>query len=346
MSSKSLITQVFAGEKIERVPCWFMRQAGRYLPEYRELRARHRMLDLIRTPELAFEVTMQPLRRFELDAAIIFADILNPLMSLGIELDFIEGEGPKIFNPIACESDIKALKRPQVEDDLSYTFDAIKLCVSELQGKNVPLLGFSGAPFTLSAYMIEGGKLGDLLKTKLFMFSQESAWHLLQERLIELIVPYTLEQLNSGAAVIQIFDSWAGFLAAAEYEKFVLPHLKNLIGQFKRATSSPLVYFSTGTAGMLDLIKQLPVDGFSIDWRTSISEARRILGPEKIIQGNLDPLILAGPESYLPAQVERIVMEGKKAGKFIFNLGHGIIPSTPPQNVAIALDTAHKHGRY
>lgn len=346
MNERPLILRTIDCESTERVPLWFMRQAGRYLPEYRAIRKEHRMLDVIRTPELAFEVTMQPIRRFDLDAAIIFADILNPLMGLGIDLDFVEGEGPKIFNPISKPEDVARLKEPNVSQDLAYTFEAIKLCVKELQAKNIPLFGFAGAPFTLSAYLLEGGKLGDLHKTKQFMFSYPQAWHDLQEKILTLIVPYCLKQIESGASAIQIFDSWVGYLAANEYQTYVEPYLNKLFTLLKKSTPAPLMYFSTGSAGIIQHIKKLPVNGFSIDWRTSLSDARRVFGDKVVLQGNLDPLILAGPIDYLKPQVEKILNEGMKNKNYIFNLGHGIVPHTPPDNVAAVIEIVNRLGKY
>lgn len=345
MSDKPLILKVMQKESVNRVPVWFMRQAGRYLPEYRELRQKNSMLDCIRTPELAHKITMQPLERFQIDAAIIFADILNPLMTLGIDLDFVQGEGPKIFNPIKDEADVAALKTPDVEEGLAYTFKAISMCAEDLKPRNVPVVGFSGSPFTLSSYLIEGGKLDDLKKTKHFMFSNPKAWDVLQEKLIELIVKYTAKQVEAGASAIQLFDSWVGYLGRNEFQAFVFPHLKNLITQLRKNISVPLVYFSTGTAGILDLFSQLDVDVISVDWRTSLTKARELL-PDKVLQGNLDPLILAGPKYYLATQVDKIVKEGMQAGNFIFNLGHGIIPETPIENVGLTIELVHELGKY
>lgn len=343
MADKSLLVRTLKGEAVERVPVWFMRQAGRFLPEYRELRANHRMLDLIRDPHLASQVTLQPLKRFNLDGAIIFADILNPLMTLGIELDFIEGEGPKIFNPLQKAEDVERLKAHDISE-LKYTAQAIELCVKVLGG--TPVLGFSGAPFTLSAYMIEGGRLGDLQQTKHFMFSHPKAWDGLQQRLIALITDYALMQEKAGASAIQLFDSWAGYLARAEYESFVLPSLKKLISDLRRVLSVPLIYFSTGTAGMLDVFSGVEVDAISVDWRTSLRKARAELGSEVVLQGNLDPVILSGPPEYLARQTAQIVKEGKECGKYIFNLGHGILPNTPHSNVQLAIEVVLETGRY
>jgi uroporphyrinogen decarboxylase len=333
------------GQTTDRVPVWFMRQAGRYLPEYRELRAKNSMLDCIRTPKLASEITLQPLRRFDFDAAIIFADILNPLMTLGVELDFIQGEGPKIFNPIKSETDVNYLKTPDVANGLDYTFQAIKICANELKEKEIPVLGFSGSPFTLSSYMIEGGKLGDLKKVKDFMFSEGKAWEVLQEKLGDLIVKYCTMQVEAGASAIQLFDSWAGYLGRNEYLTFVLPHLVEIISQLRKNIKVPLVYFSTGTAGILDILNKLDVDVISIDWRTSIKVARKLL-PDKVIQGNLDPIILAGPKNYLAKQAAAILKEGMEARNYIFNLGHGIIPETPPENVGATIELVKQLGRY
>lgn len=330
---QSIYLKVLRGEPVDRVPVWFMRQAGRYLPEYRELRKRHRMLELITTPELAAQVTLQPLERFELDAAIIFADILNPLIGMGVKLDFVEGEGPKIFNPISSPQDVDRLIVPDV-NSVAYTLEAIKICVSSLCKKNLPLIGFAGAPFTLSSYMIEKGRHSALADTKRFMITHHSAWHDMQQKLVAMVSSYLIAQAAAGASVLQIFDSWSGMLAEAEFKKFVLPYLKLIIERVKAAVQVPLIYFSTGTGALLHLIKELHTDGVSVDWRVPIRTARNVLGQSVALQGNLDPQILNGPLEYLEPAAKAVLEEGSGCGRFIFNLGHGILPDTPVQNVA------------
>jgi len=338
MPEAPLLIRAFRGEKVERTPVWLMRQAGRYLPEYRALRARYKMLDLIRSSELACEVTMQPIRRFSPDAAIIFADILNPLMGMGVDLDFVEGEGPRISNPVRSKIDVERLIVPDMKESVAYTLQAIMNCVSQLSSSNTPLLGFAGAPFTLSSYLIEGGSLGHLQTVKKFMLEDEASWHLLQEKLCSLICQYLVLQVEAGAAAVQLFDSWAGYLSPEEYSRFVMPHLRRIVSDFRSKCAAPLIYFSTGTAGILHLLPDLGFDGISVDWRMSLQFARNALGSKLPIQGNLDPMILAGPKDYLEVQTRKMLKEGQQIQPYIFNLGHGIIPSTPPENVALVVD--------
>lgn len=329
-----ILVRALKGEKVDRIPVWFMRQAGRYLPEYKELRKSHAMLDLIRSPELASKVTLQPIDRFELDAAIIFADILNPLIDMGVDLAFVEGEGPRISNPVRTEMDVKRLRVPDMSKSVGYTLEAIKICVAQLTPKNIPLVGFAGSPFTLSCYLIEGGSPGDLHNTKKIMLAQPEVWKELQNKLVDLVSEYLVLQANSGASVLQLFDSWVGNLGPKQYVEFAMPYIQEIIKRVKAKTNIPITYFSTETSGILDLIKLLGADAVSVDWRTTLTNAREKLGSKVAIQGNLDPMVLAGPADYLENQVKLIVNEGISVGPYIFNLGHGILPFTPPENVA------------
>ncbi|MCO6430231.1 MAG: uroporphyrinogen decarboxylase [Deltaproteobacteria bacterium] len=338
MLNDSVLLKVVKGERTARLPVWFMRQAGRYLPEYRELRKRHRMLELISTPELAAKVTLQPIDRFDLDAAIIFADILNPLIGMGVKLDFVEGEGPKIFNPIASESDVDRLSVPDVKDSVGYTLEAIGICVKSLTPRGVPLIGFAGAPFTLSSYLIEQGGHSTLAATKHFMFSRPEAWHNLQQKLSTMIANYLIAQAEAGVSLVQIFDSWAGVLSEEQYREFALPYLQSIIAKVREATPIPIFYFSTGTGAILPLIKELGSDGISIDWRVPLPFARAVLGDNMVLQGNLDPLVLRESLDSLERYVRVLVEQGTKCGKYIFNLGHGILPDTPPENVARVIE--------
>jgi len=334
MLNEAILIRALRGEAVERIPVWFMRQAGRYLPEYRELRKQNAMLDLIRNPELASKVTLQPIERFDLDAAIIFADILNPLIDMGVDLAFVEGEGPRIFNPVRTGADVERLRVPDMKQSVGYTLQAIEMCVAALKAKGVPLIGFAGAPFTLSCYLIEGGSPGDLHNVKRILYASPEIWHELQQKIVQLVSDYLVLQAQSGAAALQLFDSWVGNLGPAQYEEFALPYVKEIVKRVRAKTSVPLVYFSTETSGILPIIKTLGFDGISIDWRIALSAARKALGNDVTIQGNLDPLILAGPENYLEKQVKALANEGATIGRYIFNLGHGILPFTPPENVA------------
>ena len=338
-TEQPLLLQAYRGKRGARTPVWFMRQAGRFLPEYRELRNRHSLLELFRTPRLAAEVTLQPLRRYDLDAAIIFADILTPIIGLGFELDFVEGEGPRIANPLDDPGRAARLVVPPVEENVGYTLEAITLATEELRGRNIPLIGFCGAPFTLSCYLIAGGSPdSNLVKPKRFMLEHPEAWHVLQDRLAELLGDYLIAQVRAGARALQIFDSWLGGLAPREYHTFVEPHLTQLIARVRAAVDAPIVFFSTGTAGLLPYFSALGADCIGVDWRVSLRQAAALLGTKGPLQGNLDPALLCGPRDALCAAAADILEQGKELPAHVFNLGHGILPPTPIDNVAAVVD--------
>ena len=328
----SLFIDTLCGKRGPRPPIWLMRQAGRYLPEYRALREKNSMLQMVMTPELACEVTIQPLRRFPLDAAIIFADILTPLIGMGAKLEFKKGEGPVIENPVRSAADVASLKNPPPTESVRYTLDAIRLVVKEL-GEKTPLIGFSGAPFTLSCYLIEGQSPGDLERTKGMMFGDPNTWHLLQEKLVSLCVEYLVAQVEAGCRSLQIFDSWLGYLGPREYERFVEPYLTRVVSEVRARVSVPVVFFATGVAGLFPLLSKLDVHGFGVDWRLTLPQARALLGRDVTLQGNLDPQILAGPWEYVEQSARAILKEAADLPAHVFNLGHGVLPHTPPENV-------------
>ena len=328
----SLFINTLRGRASHETPVWLMRQAGRYLPEYRKLRERSSMLEMVQTPEMAAEVTLQPLRRFPLDAAIIFADILTPLIGMGIDLEFKKGEGPVIDNPVRTASDVRALAVPAPEENVGYTLDAIKLVVKELNGKT-PLIGFSGAPFTLSSYLIEGHSPGDLLYTKGMMVGDPSLWHELQEKLVTLCVEYLVAQVEAGCESLQIFDSWLGYVGPREYDKFVAPYLMKLITQVKARVDVPVVFFATGVSALFPRLGKLPADAFGVDWRISLPEAHAAIGRSVPLQGNLDPQILAAPWEYIEGAARAVLDEGREIPAHVFNLGHGVLQHTPVDNV-------------
>ncbi len=328
MATTPLFLRALAGEKTERPPVWFMRQAGRYLPEYREIRAKHSMLDVIRTPELASAVTLQPISRFGFDAAIIFADILNPLIGMGIDLDFVQGEGPKIFNPLKSAADVAALRVPAPEENVGYTLDAIRLTVAELNKQHVPLIGFSGAPFTLAYYMIGAGERADRAhEVKRFMREAPDAWQMLMEKLANLVTDYLVAQAFAGASALQLFDSWAGVLGPDDFSQKTLPYVKRIIADVKRRTKVPVIYFAPGGAGLLESLRDLEATAFGIDWRMNLQTADMLLGPGKFaLQGNMDPTLLSSSVELSVAQAKKVLREGRELRGHIFNLGHGILP--------------------
>jgi len=329
-------------EPVDATPVWLMRQAGRYMAEYRALREKYSILEIIKTPELATEVTMQPINTFNLDAAIIFADILPPLEGMGLHLTFEKGEGPTIHNPIRTPADIEKLVQPDPRESMSFTLEAIKLTRQELAGR-VPLIGFSGAPFTLAAYAIEGGSSRNYILAKSLMYEHPAAWHKLMAKLATLVGEYLYAQAEAGAQALQLFDSWVGMLAPGDYEEFVLPYSCRVIARAKES-GVPVIHFGTGTSGMLPLIKSAGSEVVGVDWRIEISEAHRILGDDVAIQGNLDPVVLFAPLPVLKQRVAAILDQINSRPGFIFNLGHGILPQTPVENVAALIDFVHAYG--
>jgi len=325
----------YQGKKSTKVPCWFMRQAGRYLPEYRAIREKHSMLDVIRTPKLATEVTLQPIRRFNFDGSIIFADILTPLIGMGIELDFVEGEGPKIFNLIENSKDISKLKTPSAQENIPYTLEAVSLVAAELTPQGIPLLGFSGAPFTLSSYLIEGRPAENMSKLLDFAKNNPDSWHELQEKLAYVISENLIAQIKAGASVIQLFDTWVGVLSKLDFQKLVEPYLKKIVAIIKEKTDAPLIYFGKNSKHLLPIISTLGFDVLSIDWQISLDEANKLSGNIFPLQGNLDPNLLFGSPEILKEKTLAILEEGKSLKAHIFNLGHGILPKTPIENVIL-----------
>jgi len=329
------------GQPVDAVPIWLMRQAGRYMAEYRTLRQQYGILDIIKTPELAVEVTMQPINAFNLDAAIIFADILPLLEGLGLDLSFIKGEGPVIHNPLRTPADIAALSRPDPRDSLAFTLNAIRLARQELADR-VPLIGFSGAPFTLASYAIEGGSSRNYILSKSLMYEQPQAWHSLMELLAYQVGEYLYAQAEAGAQVLQLFDSWVGALSPVDYQTYVMPYSGQAIKRAQEA-GVPVIHFGTSTAGMLPLIKATGGDIIGVDWRIELSQARAILGEEVGIQGNIDPVLLYAPLPILKERAAAIIDQMIDRPGYIFNLGHGILPTTPVEHVAALIDFVHDY---
>jgi uroporphyrinogen decarboxylase len=326
-------------EPVDCTPVWIMRQAGRYLPEYRAVREKHTMLEAIRTPELAAELTLQPLRRFPLDAAIIFADILPLLIGAGIDLDYAAGEGPVIHNPVRNPADVAALRVPPAEEGVPFTLAAIRLVRRELEGKT-PLIGFSGAPFTLAAYAIEGGGSRDYRRTKQFMYGQPEAWRALMGKLAQLAGEYLAAQARAGAQALQLFDSWAGALSPADYRSYVLPYTQGAIA-LARASGAPVISFSTGTGGMVEVLRQAGGDVIGLDWRVDLDLAWERIGYDMAVQGNLDPIALLGPADAMCDRAGDVLRQAGGRSGHIFNLGHGVLPETPPDNVGALVDFVH-----
>ena len=315
---------------VERIPVWFMRQAGRYMPEYRRIRAKHSILEICKRPELAAEVTLQPIEALDVDAAIIFADLLLPLEPMGLTLEFVEGDGPTIHNPVRSSHDIDELET-QNGQDLGYVGEAIGKVKKALDGR-VPTIGFAGAPFTLASYMIEGGSSRNFALTKSLMYGDPGGWERLMAKILEVIVPYAANQVASGADVIQIFDSWVGALAPEDYKRYALPHSRMLIRQIQ-TTGVPVIHFATGAGTFLPLLHQAGGDVLGLDWRVRLDEAWSAIRYEAAVQGNLDPAALLAPLPEIERRVEDILRRAGNRPGYIFNLGHGILPQTPVENV-------------
>ena len=307
--------------------------------EYRRLREKHSILELCKMPELAAQVTLQPIDRFALDAAIIFADILLPLEPMGLSLEFAEGEGPIIHNPVR---DRAAVDRLKVIDDteLQYVMDAISLTRKMLAGR-VPLIGFAGAPFTLASYAIEGGSSRNYIHTKQMMYREPETWHRLMDKFARVITGYLRRQIKAGAQAVQLFDSWVGCLSAGDYAEYVMPHVQLIFEGLKRE-GVPLIHFGTGTTAILKAMRQAGGDVIGIDWRIPIDEAWAMVGYDRAVQGNLDPVTLFGPISEIERRVTDILRRAAGRPGHIFNLGHGILPNTPVENVAATIDLVHK----
>lgn len=326
----------------DATPVWLMRQAGRYMVEYRTLREKYSILEIIKTPELACEVTLQPINAFDLDAAIIFADILPPLEGMGLELDFIKGEGPTIYNPVRTTDDVDRLRVLPTEETLGFTLEAIRLARRELDSRGIPLIGFSGAPFTLASYAVEGGSSRSRIMVKNMMLSQPELWHRLMTKLSEVAGHYLLEQAQAGAHVLQLFDSWVGELSPFDYERSVLPYSRRAI-EIASQAGVPIIHFGTNTSGMLPLIRTAGGDVIGVDWRIDLAQAWRILGDQVGVQGNLDPVTLFADWEALQSRARHILDSVNGKTGHIFNLGHGILPETPVDNVRRLVDFVHEY---
>jgi uroporphyrinogen decarboxylase len=312
--------------------------------EYRTLRERYTILELIKTPELACEVTMQPIGAFDLDAAIIFADILPPLEGMGLSLDFVKGEGPLIHNPIRTPADVDALRVLPPEETLPFTLEAIRLARRELAPRSIPLIGFSGAPFTLASYAIEGGGSKNHVRVKSLMLGEPAAWHKLMEKLSRVVGEYLLAQARAGAQALQLFDSWVGQLSPGDYREYVLPYSQAALA-IAREAGVPIIHFGTDTAGMLRLIQEAGGDVIGVDWRIDLAAAWQMLGPQVAVQGNLDPVALFAPWPELRRRAAAVIDSARSTGwhGHIFNLGHGILPQTPVDNVRRLVDFIHEY---
>lgn len=331
-----------AGLPVDATPIWLMRQAGRYMREYLDIRAKHSMLDCIRTPELAAEITLQPINAFDLDAAIIFSDILPPLVGMGLNLEFVKGEGPVLHNRLERPYDIDMLATPPATQNMAGTLAAIELVVAELTPRGIPLIGFAGAPFTLASYAIEGSGSKTYQRTKALMYSEPAAWQRLMDKLVTVQADYLLAQVKAGASTLQLFDSWAGHaLGKQDYIRFVQPYNTKLLKTLEQA-NVPVINFSTGTTPYIEEVAQCGGTVLGVDWHLPIDEVWQRIGTHRPIQGNLDPVALLAPWRELQFRVDDLLARVNGRNGHIFNLGHGIFKETPVENVQRLVDYVHE----
>ncbi|TMF89459.1 MAG: uroporphyrinogen decarboxylase [Chloroflexi bacterium] len=325
---------------VDRRPVWFMRQAGRSLPEYRKVREKYDLFAICQKPELCAEVTMQPVRRLGVDGAVLFADIMLPVaFGLGVDLQLVDGIGPVVQQPIRTRQDIDRLQMRTPAESVPFVLDTIRLLRRELDPA-VAVIGFSGAPFTLAGYLIEGKPSREFLITKGLMYAEPNVWEALMARLSALVLDYLLAQVEAGAQVVQVFDSWVGCLSPMDYRRYVLPHMTRIFAGLQRA-GAPSIHFGTGTAGILTLMREAGGDVIGLDWRVDLGDAWRMVGYDRAIQGNLDPALLLGPWPVIEDGARRVIEAAGGRPGHIFNLGHGVLPDTPVEHLQRLVEFVH-----
>jgi uroporphyrinogen decarboxylase len=329
-------------QPVPHTPVWFMRQAGRYMPEYRRLRENHSILELCKNSELAAEVTLQPIDVLGVDAAIVFADLLLPLEPMGLKFEFSAGNGPSVSNPVRTAADVSNISTHHTPE-LGYVGETITKVKRALNGR-VPVIGFVGAPFTLASYMIEGGGSRHYLLTKRFLYEAPEVWHTLMHKIVDVLAPYAATQVAAGAEAIQVFDSWVGALSPADYEQHVMPFSRMLIRQIQ-TTGVPVIHFGTGAGGFLNLFNEAGAEVLGVDWRVRLDDAWNAVGGEVGVQGNLDPAALFAPLPELKSRVQDVLHRSGTRNGYIFNLGHGILPETPVENVKAVVEMVHQYER-
>lgn len=323
-------------------PIWLMRQAGRYMKEYMDIRSRHSFLEMCKTPELAAEITLQPVNHIGVDVAILFADILLPLDGMGIDFEFAKNEGPVIHTPVRSRKDIDNIRFTPAEESTPYVMEAIKIVRKELNGR-VPLIGFSGAPFTLASYIIEGGGSKNYVYAKTLMYEDPEGWHILMDKIADTVISYLNAQIKAGAQAVQLFDSWVGCMSPSDYQEFVFPHSKKVIDNIDK--SAPLIHFAANSSTLLPLVTKAGGDVIGIDWRIGIGEAWETVGYDKAVQGNLDPVLLHAPIPVIRKKAKEVLDSAGGRPGHIFNLGHGILPTTPVDHVKALVDAVHEFSR-
>ncbi len=340
---QSLFLRALRRQPVERTPVWIMRQAGRYLPEYRKTREQAGdFLRLCKNPELACEVTLQPLRRFALDAAILFSDILTIPDAMGLGLYFAEGEGPGFHSPLRTVQSIKDLAIPEIPEQLGYVMDAVRLIRQEMP-KELPLIGFSGSPWTLACYMVEGGSSKDFKRVVNLLYSEPEAAHLLLKKLADSVSQYLLEQIKAGANALMLFDTWGGILTQMNYQQFSLKYMQHIVTQIKQKHPDiPIILFTKGGGQWLELMADTGCDALGVDWTCNLGMARQRVGDRVALQGNLDPTVLLSSPDIIRQQVQQVLQSYGTGAGHVFNLGHGITPDVPPEHVAVLVDAVHE----
>jgi uroporphyrinogen decarboxylase len=326
-------------EPVPFTPIWLMRQAGRYMKEYAQVRARVSFLELCKTPSLAAEVTVTAAERLGVDAAIIFADILLIIEPMGLQLEFSKGEGPVIHNPVRNSADVDRLREVENVEALGFVYDAIRETRAALR-HDLPLIGFAGAPFTLASYIVEGGASKNYVQTKSLMYNDSGAWHAMMSLISRALIKYLNAQIEAGAQAVQLFDSWVGALGPDDYREYVLPHTRKVIEGVMPGT--PVIHFGTGTSALLELLREAGGNVIGLDWRVRLDEGWNRLGHDVAVMGNLDPVALFANQDHLRAQAQSIVQQAAGRPGHIFNLGHGILPETPVENVISLVDAVHE----
>src|SRR5204863_5016756 len=330
-------------EPVDVTPVWFMRQAGRYMADYRAIRERYSLLDICRQPDIATAVTLQPVNAIDVDAAILFSDLLLPLEPMGLPFDFVKGEGPAIERPIRSSDDIERLRLFEPRESLSHVLEAIRQVQRELKGR-VPLIGFAGAPFTLASYAIEGGHSTAFAHTKALMYGHPRAWHAFCDLLADVIGEYLAAQIDAGVDAVQVFDSWVGQLNAQDYREFIFPHTRRIFDRIS-GLGVPTIHFGVGTGAILRDIREAGGDVIGADWRTPLDEAWERIGDDRAIQGNLDPTVLLAPLDRIFEAIDEVLERADGRPGHIFNLGHGILPMTPVEHVQAAARYVHQQTR-
>jgi uroporphyrinogen decarboxylase len=338
VTPEAVFVRACRAEPVPYTPVWFMRQAGRSLPEYRKAREGVPMLDACQRPDLVCEITLQPVRRHVVDAAILFSDIVVPLVATGVDLEIVPGVGPVVAEPIRDQVGLDKL-RPLHPDDVGYVAEAIRLSVAELGG--TPLIGFAGAPFTLASYLVEGGPSRHHERTKTLMYQAPDLWHGLCARLAEITLEFLRVQVSAGVSALQLFDSWAGALSEQDYRRFVLPHSAYVLRGLSDA-GVPRIHFGVGTHQLLGAMAEAGADVVGVDWRTTLDAAAGLVGSGVAVQGNLDPAVLFAPWPIIEAEVRQVLDQGKAAAGHVFNLGHGVLPETDPDILTRVVALVHE----